>query len=74
MATRVRNRFICNGPELEAITRFSPSSVRTQHSTGRGALVPVLTKFGDRLGVWSSDWDAFVNSQRKLRSDERAHA
>lgn len=62
-----RNRFIPNGPELQALTGFTADSVRTQHSTGRGALVPILTKFGERLGVWEADWDTFVASQRKLR-------
>lgn len=64
MATR--NRFIPNGPELEALTGFSAPSVRTQHCTGRGALVQILTKFGDRLGVWEADWHALARSQRKL--------
>jgi hypothetical protein len=64
MATE--NRFIANGPELKALTGFTVHSVRTQHSTGRGALVPILTKFGDRLGVWEADWHEFASSQRKL--------
>jgi hypothetical protein len=59
-------RFIPNGPELEALTGFTPGAVRTQHCTGRGALVPILTKFGDRLGIWEPDWNALVKSQRKL--------
>jgi len=63
----IKNRFVSNGPELEALTGFSPGSVRTQHSTGRGALVSILTKFGDRLGVWEADWHELANSQRKLK-------
>ena len=66
MATRTRNRFIPNGHELEALTGFTPVSVRTQHCTQRGALVPILTKFGDRLGVWSADWEALTRLQRRL--------
>ncbi len=62
-----KNRFIANGPEFEALTGFSPHSVRTQHCTGRGALVPILTKFGDRIGVWEADWRDLANSQRKFR-------
>jgi hypothetical protein len=68
------NRFVANGPDLEALTGFSPQSVRTQHSTGRGALVPILSKFGDRLGVWSADWDAFTDAQRKLSQSKVAAA
>ena len=59
-------RFIPNGPELEALTGFTPGAVRTQHCTGRGALVPVLTKFGDRLGIWEPDWHELVQRSRKL--------
>ena len=68
MTARIRNRFIPNGPALEALTGFTPNSVRTQHSTKRGALVPVLCKFGDRLGVWEADWEALVQSLRKLKA------
>jgi hypothetical protein len=70
MATKYR--FIANGPELEALTGFTAHSVRTQHSTGRGSLVPILTKFGDRLGVWEADWLAFVNAQRKFGRKDAA--
>jgi len=63
----VKNRFIANGPELEALTGFSAHSVRTQHCTQRGALVPILCKFGDRIGIWESDWREFTDAQRKFR-------
>jgi hypothetical protein len=63
-----KNRFIPNGPELHALTGFTAHSVRTQHCTGRGALVPILTKFGDRIGVWEADWHALADSKRKLRT------
>jgi hypothetical protein len=62
-----KNRFIANGPELETLTGFSPHSVRTQHCTGRGALVPLLCKFGDRLGLWEADWREFADSQRRFK-------
>ena len=67
-AMETRNRFIPNGPELEDLTGFTPDSVRTQSSTGRGALVPILTKFGNRLGVWEADWNELARSQRRLRN------
>ena len=68
----IRNRFIANGPELKALTGFSAASVRTQHSTQRGALVPILTKFGNALGVWEADWHELANSQRKFKSAKKA--
>ena len=80
MTTSRRRRpkavFVRNGPELEELTGFTANAVRVQSSTGRGALTPILTRFGNRLGVWLSDWEALAESQRRhvdyrlLRSDE----
>lgn len=67
-AMATRNGFIPNGPELEDLTGFTPDAVRTQSSTGRGALVPILTKFGNRLGVWEADWNELARSQPSLRN------
>lgn len=69
---RTQPEFIPNGPSLYALTGFTPQSVRSQHSTKRGALVPILTRFGNRLGVWRADWIAFAESQRKLREQGKA--
>ena len=61
-----RPSFIPNGPRLRALSGYTPQYVREQHSSGRGPLVPILTKLGNRLGVWSLDWDEFAASQRCL--------
>lgn len=57
--------FIPNGPALEALTGFTANAVRVQSSKGRGPLVPILTKFGNRLGVWLADWEALGEKQRR---------
>lgn len=58
--------------ELSKLTGRSLKTIYNEHSTGRGPLAPILTKFGDRLGVWRADYEAFVASQRKFREQSAA--
>jgi len=58
--------------ELSKLTGYAPKSLYNQHSTGRGPLAPILTKFGMRLGAWRADYEAFVASQRKFRDQSAA--
>ena len=55
--------------ELAALTGFAPKTIYFQHSTQHGALVPILSKLGRKLGAWRGDYEAWRNKQRKLQSD-----
>jgi hypothetical protein len=52
--------------EIAARSGFKAKSLYNQFSEQRGALIPILTKFGGRLGAWREDWETFKASQRKL--------
>jgi hypothetical protein len=54
--------------ELSEASSFALNCLRNQHTSGRGALAPILTRFGGKLGAWRSDWEALVASQRRLTS------
>jgi hypothetical protein len=54
--------------ELARLTCVPLKSLYNEHSSGRGALAPILTKIGGRLGCWRADYDLWVASQRRLRS------
>ncbi|HEY0941904.1 MAG TPA: hypothetical protein VGE08_17560 [Steroidobacter sp.] len=58
--------------ELSKLTGRSLKTIYNEHSTGKGPLAPILTKFGDRLGVWRADYEAFKASQRKLSESSAA--
>jgi hypothetical protein len=55
--------------ELAALTGFAPKTIYFQHSTQHGALVPILSKLGRKLGAWRGDYETWRNKQRKLQSD-----
>jgi predicted DNA-binding transcriptional regulator AlpA len=52
--------------ELAELTGLRPRTLYNQHHRGDGALSPILTKFGGRLGAWRSDWECWLASQRRL--------
>ena len=52
--------------ELAQLTGFAIKSIYHQHCTRRGALVPILSKMGSRLGCWRADYNTWKASQRKL--------
>jgi predicted DNA-binding transcriptional regulator AlpA len=58
--------------ELAQLTGRKLKTLYNEHSTGRGPLAPILTKFGMRLGAWRADYEAFVASQRKFRDQSAA--
>lgn len=58
--------------ELSELTGRKLKTLYNEHSTGRGPLAPILTKFGDRLGVWRADYEQFKDSQRKLTEKSAA--
>ena len=53
--------------ELAALTGFAPKTIYFQHSTQHGALVPILSKLGRKLGAWRGDYETWRNRQRKLQ-------
>jgi hypothetical protein len=55
-------------PVEEIAQKFSLSrnTVYAQWATQVGALVPLLTKLGGRVGCWRDDYKAFVQSRRRL--------
>ena len=55
--------------ELAALTGFAPKTIYFQHSTQHGALVPILSKLGRKLGAWRGDYETWRNKQRKLQPD-----
>lgn len=55
--------------ELAALTGFAPKTIYFQHSTQHGALVPILSKLGRKLGAWRGDYETWRNRQRKLEPD-----
>lgn len=52
---------------LSELTSFTPRTIYNQHNSGKGVLVPILTKMGGRLGAWRQDFEAWVQTQRKFR-------
>jgi hypothetical protein len=56
--------------ELSKRSGLRPQTIYRHHCTGRGVLVPILTKFGGRLGCWRADWRAFTSAQLKLAVTE----
>lgn len=52
--------------ELAKLSGYQKASIYDQHYKRRGALAPILTKFGGRLGAWRPDWERYVASQRRL--------
>jgi predicted DNA-binding transcriptional regulator AlpA len=52
--------------ELAELTGFTVKTIYHQHSTQTGALVPILSKLGRRLGAWREDYDAWRAQQRRL--------
>jgi hypothetical protein len=52
--------------ELSALTGFTPKTIYFQNSTRHGALVPILSKLGRKLGAWREDYEAWRAQQRKL--------
>jgi hypothetical protein len=56
--------------ELEALTGVDRRTLYNQHSTGKGALAPILTKLGGRLGVWRADYVLWRDAQRRLKPPE----
>ena len=57
--------------ELAELTGFTLKTVYHQHSTQTGALVPILSKLGRRLGAWREDYDAWRAQQRRLPDASR---
>jgi hypothetical protein len=53
--------------ELAQLTNRSLKTIYNEHSTGRGPLAPILTKFGDKLGAWRADYEQLTQAQRKLK-------
>lgn len=58
-----------NARELSRLTGFTLKTIYHQSSTQHGALVPILTKLGSRLGAWREDYDAWRATQRKVPTD-----
>lgn len=53
--------------QLERLTNVRLKTQYNQHSSGTGALAPILTKLGGRLGCWRSDYDVWRDAQLKLK-------
>lgn len=53
--------------ELTELTGVPRRTLYNQHSTRTGALAPILTKFGGRLGAWRADYEVWKDAQRKLK-------
>lgn len=54
--------------ELALLTGFTKKTIYFQHSTQTGALAPILSKLGRRLGCWKNDYDQWKAAQYKLPS------
>lgn len=57
--------------ELQALDR---KSIYNQHSSRRGALVPILVKVGGRLGCWREDYECWKSQQRRLKPEAAERA
>jgi hypothetical protein len=53
-------------PELAESSGLAPRSIKNMFYAQKGALHPILTKFGGRLGCWRADWEKFKAAQLKL--------
>ena len=60
--------------ELSKRTGLPGGSIYNQHSSGRGALAPILVKLGGRLGCWREDYEAFKQSRRRLHTEPKLAA
>jgi predicted DNA-binding transcriptional regulator AlpA len=58
--------------ELAELTGFTVKTIYHRHSTQTGALAPILSKLGRRLGAWREDYDAWRAQQRRLPDVPRA--
>jgi predicted DNA-binding transcriptional regulator AlpA len=54
--------------ELALLTGFTKRTIYFQHSTQTGALAPILSKLGRRLGAWKNDYEQWKTAQYKLPS------
>jgi predicted DNA-binding transcriptional regulator AlpA len=64
-------------PELEQATTFHRKSIYNMHSSGQGPLAPLLVKLGGKLGVFRTDYDAWLLAQRRIKpsaAEQRPHA
>ena len=64
-----KSDFIRAVPELVQLSGFAPQTIYNMHYYQRGALWPILTKFGGRLGVWREDWERFKALQMRLPNE-----
>lgn len=55
--------------ELAELTGFAPRTIYFQHSTQHGALVPILSKLGRKLGAWRHDYEVWRDGQQKLSAE-----
>jgi len=77
MAVVMTQRDFIGAAELGSLTGFSLSGLYSMHATGRGALAPILTKLGSRIGVWRLDYERFVAANLKFKAPaitEQRHA
>jgi predicted DNA-binding transcriptional regulator AlpA len=56
--------------ELAQLTGFTVKTIYHQHCTRRGALVPILSKLGRRLGAWREDYETWRAKQLKLTKED----
>jgi hypothetical protein len=47
-------------------TGYDRQTFYNSRNTGRGPLAGILTKLGNRVGVWRPDYEAWLRSQRRL--------
>ena len=61
---------VLEAAELSKLTGLAVKTIYNQRGRckDRGALAPILTKLGGRVGCWRADYDVFVASQRRLVS------
>jgi hypothetical protein len=56
--------------ELSQLTGYTVNAIYAQHARKAGALAPILTKFGFKVGCWRADYEAFKQAGRRLPSTE----
>jgi hypothetical protein len=55
------------GEDLAELTTYSLQSLYNQKKSGVGPLAGILTKFGGKFGAWRADYEALIDSQRRLK-------
>jgi hypothetical protein len=66
MGGRMETSDFIGTEELSQLSTYTVNAIYAQYARKSGALFPILTKLGSRLGCWRADYEAFKRSQRRL--------